>query len=95
MMRAIIRISVDGEQTGVFRNQLAAILIQYGFVKHKGKTATFEHSNITGPKIKMVMGKFWKRAVNSNNNASIDHVWMYFDYPPTSSGSSSKGKTKK
>lgn len=84
-MRAIVRFSLDGDKKSVLRNQLASILEGYGFVKHKSKTATYEHSSITKSKVKVVMGKFWKQAVKPTNVADIDHVWMYCDNPPSQS----------
>lgn len=73
-MRAIVRFSLNADKRSVLRNQLAAILRGYGFVKHVSKTATYEHADISNSKLKVVMGKFWKQAVKPTNAADIDHV---------------------
>lgn len=79
----LIRFSLDADKKSELRNKLAKILVDgYGFVKHGKKTATYEHSDITKAKLKVVMGKFWKQAVKPTNAADIDHVWMYCDTPP-------------
>ncbi len=92
-MRALIRFSLDDDKNSELRNKLAKILVDdYGFVKHGKNTATYEHADITKPKLKVVMDRFWKQAVKSTNVAEIDHVWMYCDNPPTAAKKSAEGK---
>jgi hypothetical protein len=83
-MRAIIRISVDGEADGKLRNAMKAILTNYGFVL-TGATATYENQNITLADLAKVMQAFWTLAENPatvpnvNPAAHLDHVWIYVD----------------
>lgn len=77
-MRAILRFSIDNENNGHLRNNLANRLEQSGFVRNQN-TATYEHQNITKQQLAAVLGDFWTRAHQHNGPGRVDHFWMYSD----------------
>jgi hypothetical protein len=81
-MRAILRFSIDNERTSALRNALAKILVSAGFVL-SGKTATYEHANISEADMAKALNDFWARAANHGGSGTVDHFWMYTDTVPT------------
>jgi len=81
-MRAIIRFSIDGEQDGALRNNLANILTAAQFALNPNVTATWEAAGITALDLSRTMRAFWHTAETHQGPGHIDHVWTYCDNPP-------------
>lgn len=83
-MRAILRMSINGEGNSVLRNALRRILENHGF-HLTNATATYENVNISIAQLGSLMQEFWQTAANpeetvgSNPGVHVDHVWFYTD----------------
>ncbi len=83
-MRAIIRVSINGENNGALRNALAGILTGSGFALTNA-TATYEHAGISIAELSEVMRRFWVTAADPTGvpaiqeGAHLDHAWFYVD----------------
>ena len=80
-MRAIIRISFDGDEGSKLRNQLEGVFARHGY--QRSKTATWEADRATSADTAEFLRELWG-AINDHaangGAARLDHFWMYMDH---------------
>lgn len=96
-MRVIIRFSLDKDtdpvtkKHGKVTSRLQSIL-KRNHLKRQLSTGTYEGSgpNVNIGSLKVALNQFWDK-INEQNDAKLDHFWMYVDKGP----SEAKEKAKK
>jgi hypothetical protein len=80
-MRAVLRVSITGEQNGALRNALVAVAEKHGFKTDPGgaNTGTWQTHSITEQQYAAFISEYWNAIANHAGPGRLDHIWTMTD----------------
>ena len=79
MARAIVRFSINGEQSNVTGNQIRTLLENNGF--DRVGTASYDADEMGTDQIVAALGELLQVLENPPGGGHLDHLWIYVDTP--------------
>ncbi len=80
-MKAVIRFEVSGDQDNQLSLRLRTTLAEAGFVINPQVRSSFENAAIDTRPLAQAMLAFWQQAMNSTNNAHVEHLSLFCVQP--------------